>query len=61
MTLWFDTREILIGGRWLRTAATLPVEDPSTGATTGEIARGQAADIDAAPGAARRRPSAAVS
>jgi aldehyde dehydrogenase (NAD+) len=59
MTLWFDTREILIGGRWLRTAATLPVEDPSTGATTGEIARGQAADIDAAVAAAeaaRRGP-----
>ena len=33
---------------------TLPVIDPSTGQTCGSIARGQAADIDLAVGAARR-------
>jgi aldehyde dehydrogenase (NAD+) len=52
MTLWYDPREVLIGGDWCRTAETLPLEDPSTGALWGEIARGQASDIDAAVAAA---------
>jgi len=44
-----------IGGEWVDPAgkATIPVEDPSTGETIGEIAAGDAADIDAAVGAAR--------
>ncbi|MFN3641719.1 MAG: aldehyde dehydrogenase family protein [Gemmobacter sp.] len=50
--LWFDPAEILVGGRWRRTAGTLAVENPSTGATIGAIARGQADDIDAAVAAA---------
>ena len=50
--LWFDPAEILIGGRWLRTADTLPVENPSTGAEMGVIARGGAGEIDAAVAAA---------
>ncbi len=57
MTLWFDPREILIGGRWRPMAETLPLEDPSTGLEIGAIARGQAAQIDealAAAEAARR-------
>ena len=50
----FDSRECLIGGEWRAGASgeTLPVEDPSTGETFGEIARGTAADIDAAVQAA---------
>ncbi|WP_212525181.1 aldehyde dehydrogenase family protein [Actibacterium sp. MT2.3-13A] len=53
--LWFDSREVLIGGRWQAAAGgeTLPVEDPSTGQETGAIARGGAADIDAAVAAAQ--------
>lgn len=50
--LWYDPREILIGGHWRRTPATLPVEDPSTGLTFCKIARGQASDIDEAVSAA---------
>jgi len=42
----------LIGGEAVATAATLPVIDPSTGAETGAIARGTAAEIDRAVGAA---------
>ncbi len=52
MTLWYDPREILIGGAWRRTEAALPLEDPSTGEGWGEIARGQASDIDEAVAAA---------
>jgi aldehyde dehydrogenase (NAD+) len=43
----------LIGGTWRAAAATLPVINPSDGATIGTIARGTAADIDAAVAAAR--------
>lgn len=52
MKLWYDPREILIAGRWRPAAETLPVEDPSNGATIAEIARGTAADIDEAVAAA---------
>lgn len=52
--LWFDPARIAIGGDWAATDATLPVEDPSTGATVAEIARGGAAEIDAAVAAAQR-------
>ncbi|MFA5537738.1 MAG: aldehyde dehydrogenase family protein, partial [Gemmobacter sp.] len=54
MKLWYDPAEILIGGTWRRTAEVLPVEDPSTGETVGEIARGTAEDIDAAVTAAQK-------
>ncbi len=52
--LWFDPAELLIGGNWQPAsgAARLPVEDPSTGQGIAEIARGTAADIDAAVDAA---------
>lgn len=50
--LWFDPAEMLIGGRWVRADATLPVHDPSTGAAIAEIPRGTAGDIDAAVAAA---------
>lgn len=49
---WFDPTEILIDGRWRPTAATLPVEDPSTGEIFAEIGRGTAADVDEAVAAA---------
>ncbi|HET7411999.1 MAG TPA: aldehyde dehydrogenase family protein, partial [Pararhizobium sp.] len=53
--LGFDTSHVFIAGEWMPSAsgATLPVEDPSTGDTVGEIARGSAADIDRAVAAAR--------
>ncbi|GIT90861.1 aldehyde dehydrogenase [Jannaschia pagri] len=53
MAVTFDTSEMLIGGTWCRPTDTLPMEDPSTGETVGAIARGRAADIDAAVTAAQ--------
>lgn len=53
MTLWYDSREILINGQWRRTSETLGLEDPSTGETWGEIPCGTAADIDEAVAAAQ--------
>jgi len=50
--LWFDPAETFIAGRWQAAQERLPLEDPSTGATIGEIARGGAEEIDAAVGAA---------
>ena len=52
--LWFDPAQVLIGGCWQAPAGggTLPLEDPSTGAEIGAIARGTQADIDAAVAAA---------
>jgi aldehyde dehydrogenase (NAD+) len=49
-------RTILINGKWIaaRSGETLPVVDPSTGESFGELARGAAADIDAAVRAARQ-------
>ncbi|WP_068115525.1 aldehyde dehydrogenase family protein [Tropicimonas marinistellae] len=52
-TGWFDSREMLIGGKWQAAARTLPLEDPSTGSEIGEIARGGADEIDAAVAAAQ--------
>jgi len=51
----FDTTELLIGGRWRAAASgqTLQLENPSDGAPLARIARGSAADIDAAVAAAR--------
>ncbi len=49
----FPTDRILIDGAWRRASATLPAENPSTGEIEGEIARGSAADVDDAVGAAR--------
>ncbi|HEV7276082.1 MAG TPA: aldehyde dehydrogenase family protein [Devosiaceae bacterium] len=55
LDLFFDPTLCFIGGAWVRPAGgdTLPVENPSTGATIAAIARGTAADIDAAVSAAR--------
>jgi aldehyde dehydrogenase (NAD+) len=53
LALWFDPSKCLIGGEWVAASGgTLPLFDPSTGAEIGAIARGQAADIDAAVAAA---------
>ena len=53
---WFPTDKCFIGGRWVEpeSGRTLPVEDPSRGVEIGEIARGEAPDIDAAIEAAER-------
>jgi len=53
---WFDSAKCFIGGRWVepRSGGRLKVEDPSRGVEIGEIARGSAADIDAAVEAAER-------
>ncbi|WP_323784269.1 aldehyde dehydrogenase family protein [Thalassovita sp.] len=54
LNLWFDPSKCLIGGHWVAPMGgeTLPLENPSTGEQIGEIARGGAADIDAAVAAA---------
>jgi len=51
----FPTDGVFIGGAWRPCAggATLALEDPSDGSKLARIARGGAADIDAAVGAAR--------
>ncbi|MEL6451871.1 MAG: aldehyde dehydrogenase family protein [Pseudomonadota bacterium] len=50
--LWFDPAQMLIGGTWRAATDTLPLINPSDGTQLALIARGQAADIDAAVGAA---------
>ncbi|MFC2968931.1 aldehyde dehydrogenase family protein [Acidimangrovimonas pyrenivorans] len=50
--LWFDPSQLYIGGQWRAAGDRLPLEDPSTGAQIGEIARGQTGEIDAAVQAA---------
>jgi aldehyde dehydrogenase (NAD+) len=54
-TIPFDTTQVLIGGRWSPCAGgeTLPLIDPSDGSLLAPIARGTAADIDAAVAAAQ--------
>ncbi|MCX7644487.1 MAG: aldehyde dehydrogenase family protein [Rhodobacteraceae bacterium] len=49
---WYPAEQLFIGGAWREAARHLPVEDPSTGEEIGRIARGTAADIDAAVAAA---------
>ena len=50
---WFDTTETFIAGHWQAAPDRLALENPSTGAGIGEIARGGADQIDAAVAAAR--------
>ncbi len=50
--LWFDPSHLLIGGTWRAASDTLPLENPSDGSTIGAIARGTAADVEAAVAAA---------
>jgi aldehyde dehydrogenase (NAD+) len=50
--LWFDPARLFIAGHWQAAGAHLPVENPSTGAEIARIARGGAAEIDAAVAAA---------
>ncbi len=54
--LWFDADKCFIDGRWVaaQSGRTLPIEDPSRGVEVGQIARGQAGDIEAAVEAAER-------
>ncbi len=54
MSIPFRSDLALIGAEWRAgSLGTLPVEDPSTGAVVGTIARSSAGDVDAAVGAAR--------
>jgi aldehyde dehydrogenase (NAD+) len=50
--LWFDPSQVFIAGSWQPVTSHLPLVDPSTGASIGQIARGQATEIDAAVNAA---------
>ena len=54
-TIPFDPSLLLIGGAWrsAASATTLPLHDPSDGSELARIARGGAADIDAAVSAAQ--------
>lgn len=54
--LWFETNKCLIDGQWVAPMGGqyLPLTNPSTGENIGEIARGQAGDMDAAVAAAHR-------
>ena len=63
--LGFDTTLVLVGGHWRACAGgrTLPLFNPSDGSVLAHIARGEAADVDAAVAAAQaalddRRPGA---
>src|SRR4051794_4875919 len=51
----FAADRLLVGGEWRAAAggATLALDDPSDGSELARIARGGAADVDAAVGAAR--------
>ena len=51
----FRTDQVFIDGEWMAasTGATLALEDPSDGSSLATIARGDAADVDAAVAAAR--------
>ncbi|MDP3612803.1 MAG: aldehyde dehydrogenase family protein, partial [Rubrivivax sp.] len=51
----FDTTQVFIGGVWRATDAgqQLPLHNPSDGSLLTHIARGQAADVDAAVQAAQ--------
>ena len=53
--LWFNPAELLIGRQWRASASgdSLPVVNPSDGSVLGQIARGNADDIDAAVAAAQ--------
>ena len=53
---WYPTDQCFIDGRWVAplSGESLPLEDPSRGVTIGAIARGTAADVDAAVDAAER-------
>jgi len=53
--LWFDPTKIYVAGDWRAPSGggQLPLENPSTGEAIGTIARGTAADIDAAVTAAQ--------
>jgi len=54
-TIPFDAAQLLIGGRWQAAAggATLALANPSDGSALAQIARGTAADVDAAVAAAQ--------
>jgi aldehyde dehydrogenase (NAD+) len=44
--------KLFIAGKWVDSASTIPIEDPSTGEKIGTLAAGKAGDVDAAVNAA---------
>ena len=48
-----ETHKHFIGGRWVGSEKALPVVNPSDGQVMAQIARGTAADVDAAVAAAQ--------
>lgn len=50
---WFDSDRLFIDGAWMGPSNVLPLQNPSTGQTIGNIARGTGEDIDRAVAAAR--------
>ncbi|MHA1548832.1 MAG: aldehyde dehydrogenase family protein [Alphaproteobacteria bacterium] len=55
-TISLETGKVFIGGRWVaaQDGRTLPMDNPSTGETMGEIARAAAADVEKAVDAANK-------
>jgi len=51
--VWYPTDQVFIAGHWRPVPETLPIENPSTGAEIGRIARGGPGEIDEAVAAAR--------
>jgi aldehyde dehydrogenase (NAD+) len=54
LDLNFDPSRTFVGGAWQAASATLPLHDPSDGSLLAHIARGSAADVDAAVVAAEQ-------
>ncbi len=54
--VWYPADKCFIDGRWVAplSGETLPLEDPSRGVEIGAIARGNAADVDAAVASAEK-------
>jgi aldehyde dehydrogenase (NAD+) len=50
--VWYPTDQVFIGGHWRPVPEWLPIENPSTGETIGQIARGGPQEIDEAVAAA---------
>ena len=51
--VWYPTDQVFIGGHWHPVAETLSIENPSTGAEIGRIARASTDEVDQAVAAAR--------
>ena len=45
--------QMFIGGEWVAAASSFPTVDPNTGATIGQVPRGDSGDVDRAVAAAK--------